>query len=222
MATAEWKALIEQEQEQERRNRELIATGFAADPWGAALHAVTVHQTDEVPRVLYRMWEAGDLTGEQLHAGIHAAWVYNEAPIRSIGERRWLRLFKAAGFVSAVVAESADTNSSDGTRKVIEQRFELITECPTKPVTVWRGADLERSGRGMSWSLHRECAHDFARRVADRYRRPAAVYRAELPPRAVLGVFGDEREQELVVNPNMLRGRVELIEEIPRPAGGKP
>ena len=36
-----------------------------------------------------------------------------------------------------------------------------------------------------------------------------------VPPRAVLALFGDDREQEVVVNPNMLRGRIEFDETIP-------
>lgn len=46
-------------------------------------------------------------------------------------------------------------------------------------------------------------------------RGEAGVWKATVPPQAVLALFGDEREQEVVVNPNMLRGRVALDERIP-------
>ena len=48
----------------------------------------------------------------------------------------------------------------------------------------------------------------------------AGVFSATIPVCAVLAVFGDEREQELVVNPNMLRNRVVLDETLrARPRG---
>jgi hypothetical protein len=42
----------------------------------------------------------------------------------------------------------------------------------------------------------------------------ACAVRAVVPPRAVLAMFGDEREQEIVVNPNMLTGRIALDEKV--------
>jgi hypothetical protein len=39
------------------------------------------------------------------------------------------------------------------------------------------------------------------------------LFRVDLPGRAVLGMFADSREQEVVVNPDFLRGRIELVDE---------
>jgi len=68
-----------------------------------------------------------------------------------LGERAWLRLFKA-GFFSVTV----DPARSGDDRRRADQ--------PTGPVEAWRGASLRSKGRGMSWTLYRECAVPFAKR----------------------------------------------------------
>jgi hypothetical protein len=69
----------------------------------------------------------------------------------------------------------------------------------------------------MSWSLHRGVATNFADGDAAKGIE-SAVWHATIPARAVLAMFGDERETEVVVNPNMLRARVILDEVVPRRA----
>jgi hypothetical protein len=66
----------------------------------------------------------------------------------------------------------------------------------------------------MSWTLDVELARWFAERKA--LLKPAAIYRATVPPSAVLALWlNDRAEQEVVVNPNMLRGRTSLHERMP-------
>jgi hypothetical protein len=121
-------------------------------------------------------------------------------------------MFNAAGFLWRT--EETIYHHQDGTSLAVEPRFEIsaITEQPAGLLTVWRGAPVSTGGRGMSWTLHRECAADFARVVL--HVEPA-VYRAVVPSRAVLAVFGDTREQEVVMNPHMLRGRIVVDERLP-------
>jgi hypothetical protein len=192
--------LIAREREQQRRSVAGFEAGITYDPWSVAISAVGIGLADEVPPIVYRAWQSGRLTGETLSEAIWAAWFHNKDPMRSIGQRAWVRLFKAAGFISAGYEKS-------------ENAYELHWDQPTEPVTVWRGAALDR-GRGMSWTLHRGCAADFAEAAA-RLGFDAGVFRAVVPPRAVLACFGDEREQEIVVNPHMLIHRIELAETIP-------
>jgi hypothetical protein len=127
-------------------------------------------------------------------------------------------MFKAAGFLCQVVEES--TTHQDGSVEKITTAYptELIEAQPDSPPTIWRGASLTSNGRGFSWTQYRECAEEFAETWADLYRSPCGLYRADVPGRAVLAVFGDAREQEFVVNPNMLRGRVQLVATIKPPA----
>jgi hypothetical protein len=66
----------------------------------------------------------------------------------------------------------------------------------------------------MSWTQYEEVAQSFAQGGADKYGQPSGVFLAKLPGRAVLAMFADEREEEVVVNPNMLRGRVELVRRV--------
>ena len=66
----------------------------------------------------------------------------------------------------------------------------------------------------MSWSVHRDCALEFDHGYANRYLSASGVFKAAVPPRAILALLGDYREQEVVVNSNMLRGCIELVEEV--------
>jgi hypothetical protein len=122
-------------------------------------------------------------------------------------------MFKAAGFFSAGI-ESAQTIHADGSRTDIPHAFDPRWEQPTEPVTLWRGSALDR-GRSLSWTVHRECASRFADATAG-LGFEAGIFRAVVPARAVLAAFGDEREQEFVVNPNMLtRDRIALTNRLP-------
>jgi hypothetical protein len=128
-------------------------------------------------------WFAADhLSRDELRSLILPAWTMAEWPVRAIGEKAWLAMFKAAGFVS-----------TDGSPP------------PTEPLTVWRG---DTKPRGMSWTLEREVA-DFHARRYNLMGFPAVVYEATVPPRAVLGTDLEPEgrgEREVIVNPNMLRG----------------
>jgi hypothetical protein len=121
-----------------------------------------------------------------------------------------LRLFRATGFFWAVAGGTV-IHHRDGTHEQVDPAYPLITEAPTDAVTVWRGASLASKGRGFSFSAYRECALKFAERSASTG-CDAGLFRAVVPPYGVLALFGDDREQEVVINPNVLRGRVELIE----------
>ncbi len=210
--------LRRREAEQEADDLRVIGQLLRSDrPEDAALHALQSSLSpDVVPPMLYDAWRSGELLSDDaIPRAIWGTWVYNKAPMRGLGERKWLQLFKAAGFVPIVVDEVRHTGA-DGMVTVVEHAFDLITEKRTRPMTVWRGAALRTAGRGMSWSVHRDCARLFAERVAATW-QDAGVYEATISPRAVLAVFGDEREQEVVVNPNCLRGKAapRLVETVP-------
>lgn len=209
-----FRELRRREIEEEQRTLTMVEHGLTDDPWGATLAAVSAGLDEHVPGILYRLWQAGEIESDQLPSAVAWTWIHNRSPQPCLGERRWLRLFKAAcevaddGIVIAWV---------DGVRigaELIPTAFEHVIELPTGPIEVWRGAALPSKGRGMSWSVHRDCARGFAEGWANLRRQPTGLYRATVPPRAVLALFGDEREQEVVVNPNMLRGRVELVEQV--------
>lgn len=201
-----------EEVEQERRQLAVIEAGLPDDPWGATMAAVNSSLADAVPGMLYRLWSEGTITEEQLPDAVTWTWIHNASPVSGLGERRWVELFKAAGVLRVFV----DVHCGG---ELVPTKFQHLTEKPTEPITVWRGAALSTKGRGMSWSVHRECAKRFAQAWADLYRSPTGLFRASVPPRSILALFGDDREQEVVVNPSMLRGRVEIVEEVePEPA----
>lgn len=145
---------------------------------------------NEGPPLLRTWWECNLLTRRTLRELVPLVWSVAEWPIKSIGERAWVSMFKEAGFVSDTPSETQ----------------------PASPLTIYRGAPRWKGPRGMSWSLDVERARFFARRIA--ILEPANVYRATVPPGAVLAILNDRNEQEVVVNPNMLQGRTTPIEAI--------
>ncbi len=98
---AEWRR---SEREQEREDLRLIELGLrTGNSFDATMHAVTFGLADKVPPMLYRLWQEGEIRGEDLRTAIWEVWVHNKAPRRALGERAWLRLFKAAGFICGTV-----------------------------------------------------------------------------------------------------------------------
>jgi hypothetical protein len=160
-----------------------------------AEYAVDFGLSGQVPALVYAAWQDGALTDETLHAVIFDAWQHNHAPTEGIGQRKWVQMFKTAGFVSAYIDEVTLTEK-DGTRTAVPPRFEPTIEQPTEPVPVWRGTFTSTGGRGMSWTVHRECALQFAEGYGSYppYRE-VGVYRALVRARAVLAAFADEWEQ---------------------------
>jgi hypothetical protein len=210
VTTDRWEEWRAKEREQERRSLALIEGALANDAWGATMTAVSEGLAEHVPGIVYRLWREGRLSGPgELYDATAWSWIHNRSPEPCIGQRRWLQLFKAAGFLVAYVDQVKRGDEA------VPAKFELITEKPTEPLTLWRGAALNKA-KAMAWTVHRECAVEFAEAWADPYRSACGLFTATVPPQAMLGVFGDEREQEVVVNPNMLRGRAapKLVEEV--------
>ena len=111
-------------------------------------------------------------------------------------------MYRAAGYLTQCVEVR-----SGG--EVIAPPYQHIhfDDQPSGPLTVWRGAEARTEGKGMSWTFYADCAEQFAVANLVHEDDQPAVFRATIPGRAVLAVFCDEREQEVVVNLHMLRGR---------------
>jgi hypothetical protein len=190
-----------------------IKARLVDDPYTAAGIGVDFGLTDEVPPLLFDLWSKGQIGAEQLPYAVSAVWVRNESPLRCLAERKWLTIFKAVGFL-IVDNSGGRVIHGDGRARSIPTAFAHLDAQPMVPIEVWRGCPTSTNGRGMSWTIHHDCAEGFAEGVAT-LGVEAGIYRATIPPRAVLALFGDDREQEVVVNPNTLRGRVQLHKIIP-------
>jgi hypothetical protein len=105
------------------------------------------------------------LAANILERALQAVWFYNSSPLRGLGERRWLEMFKEVGFV--VVTAQARSHHPDGTSEDVSTRYEHLTARPTEPIEICRGAALQSKGRGMSWSVHRDYTREFAEAVAN-------------------------------------------------------
>jgi len=167
-----------------RARREHYLESLARRDW---LQALMVVDKGSQLTMIEAWWLEGALTPVDLGACLAAVWSRIEFPHR-FGQRRWLRLFKAAGFVT-------DTPG---------------TEPGTEPLTVYRGAIPTRR-RGMSWTLDPVRAAWFARRW-DVLSRTGLVYAADVPPRHVLAIFHGREELEVIVNPPGLRNLREMVE----------
>lgn len=177
-----------------------VATVYDLSPeemevWERRSSAFTDAGRNSNPDQLSGWWRAGELTVPVLRALIIEAWQLPEFPQLALGERRWLEMFRASGFVS-------DTGRDP----------------PDAPMTLYRGAPLHTRGRGMSWTPDAEKARWFAaRRPYFTARLPAGLFRATVPPHAVLALIEEGRgENEAVLNPRCLRGRAtpELVETV--------
>lgn len=174
----------------------------AAEGWAEAVrgHVCPTLTADEAWNVLWRWW------GSHERAHVLAEWVSDDlvevealrhpveggAPLLleawsdlkagGANTNEWVRLFKATGYLS------------DG------------APAPTEPVTLYRGARNLR-WRRMSWTTDPDCAHGFAEWLD--FNDAGLVFRALVPPRAVLGRYDGRGESEVIVNPFLLRLRHE-------------
>lgn len=103
-------------------------------------------------------------------------WPELRAPLHEIEPSEFISLFRSVGYVTDDETLSAN------------------------PTTIYRGAPIVDSGRGISWSATGE----IARKYANDYRTTGAtaLWRATCSPEAVLGRF--QLDDEVVVDPNLL------------------
>lgn len=215
----EWRRRLREDDEYEQRRLAEFEQGLRhGESWGVALAAVSEGLDGHLPGMLYRLWRSGSVADDRLAEVVADVWIHNRSPVSGLSMRRWAEMYRASGFVTRCV---------DGVRMgdvPILAAYEHLhfEKQPTEPLTLYRGAGKRSQGRGMSWTLHQECAEDFAvGNLLPEDNRPT-VFRATVPGRAVLAVFCDEREQEIVVNPSMLTGRAapEAVAETKRLRAG--
>lgn len=106
-------------------------------------------------------------------------WVTVEFPADSDDlVEEWREAFDRLGYV---------TDSDDGP--------------PMEAITVYRGADRDSDGWGLSWTTDLERAKWFAYRLGKKNR---AVFTALAPPESVLAHFTGRNEDEYVIDPYMI------------------
>src|SRR5689334_1850133 len=127
------------EEEERRRVLALFERGMEAGLfWEVASSAASEMRSEYVPAMLYRLWREGRVRDEQLADAVPEVWIHNRSPLAGLGERRWLQMFKTAGFVCRFVER---VTSGD---EEIPIAYAHLTEIPTEPITVWRGAALAK------------------------------------------------------------------------------
>jgi len=202
---------LEEEREEEKR---LIA-GFEqglrnGDASSVAAQALYEHLSGLLPGMLYRLWRAGELNDHQLRDAVAELWIKNKSPVSGdlspasgLSKRRWVELFHATDFLTR--CEGVPRGEAPVAAALEHVHFE---KQPTESLTVYRGEATRTQGRGMSWTLDPACAEKFAiDTILNPETAEPTVFEATVPGRAVLAVFCDERDQEVVVNPKMLVGR---------------
>ncbi len=150
---------------------------------GMRLLAEIVQDRPSGPRLLHDAWAAGSVSDVDLRGLIPDTWLYADWPERVIGAVKWVRMFRAAGFLSVPYG----------------------LPCPPRPLTVYRGATAERMA-GMSWTEDLNRADQFRQRHS--WHAPTAIYQAVVAPAAVLALLERRGEgpPEVVVDPEMVTG----------------
>lgn len=145
------------------------------------LLAEIVQDRPNGPQVLYDAWSGGMISDCDLRALIPDTWLYVDRPERVIGAGKWVRLFRAAGFLSIPYGLSR----------------------PDSAMTVFRGATAERRS-GMSWTTDPGRADQFRQRHS--WHAATAIYRTMAAPDAVLALLERRGEgpPEVVVDSRML------------------
>jgi hypothetical protein len=157
------------------------AKGLPADEMLDEL-LVAVGAPNRGPGLLWRWWTRADIDSDALAHLILTVWALTDCPERDLGQRRWLELFRATGYLP----DDAPPSSN--------------------PLSIYRGAP-ERYRRRMSWTTDPEIARRFA---TSETRRRGEVWRATVPAHAILARLYDDGgrpEAEVIINPNCLRGR---------------
>jgi hypothetical protein len=119
------------------------------------------------PRVLYNAWAGGQIFDYDLRSLIPDTWLYVDWPERVIGADKWVRLFRAAGFLSIPYGLPR----------------------PDSVMTLFRDATAERQV-GMSWTTDIARADQFRQRQS--WYAPTAIYRTVAAPGAVLALLSAE------------------------------
>jgi hypothetical protein len=135
------------------------------------------------PRLLWTWWYCNQIPHAEFRRLLPDVWHQAEWPGSSLGSRTWLGMFTSAGFVT-------DCDASP----------------PAEPLTLYRGAD-SRHMRGFSWTTDFGSAAWFARRIRLLKPDDAHMFEVTVPPDFVLADIAGRNEDEIVVNPNRLRGR---------------
>ena len=154
-------------------------TAAAAEPrwWIAPRDEIEAADPDERCRVVDRLWTEGRLTIPALRRGLSLAWGACHWPEEQLPGNRWVAMFKAAGYISGHAGNAT----------------------PAMPLAVYRACDPGRAKR-LTWTM----SMDHVRLFQSRFDR-AEVWRAVVPPAAVLARFG-EGSVEVVVDPSCFDG----------------
>ena len=150
---------------------------------GMRLLSEIVQDRLDGPRILHDAWVTGLVSDLDLRGLIPDTWLYVDWPERVIGAIKWVRMFRAAGFLTVPYGLPR----------------------PASPLTVYRGASAKLMV-GMSWTEDINRADQFRQRHS--WHAPTAIYRAVVGPAAVLALLERKGESppEVVVDPAMLTG----------------
>lgn len=164
-----------------KRKGEMMEKAIKEGKWSLVLY---LYERPYRMSMLMRFWQQRSISIEQLRELLPEVWIDTEMPVQ-YGYRELIRFFRRAGFMTDIPG------------------LQGPIECE-----VYRGCTAKHK-KGISWTLDRKRAVRFAKRFASKERIPR-LYRAIAPPEAILGIFNERGEQEVVVDPKLLKGFIEL------------
>lgn len=160
-----------------------------------------IGDSERLPNLVQAVLQ-GAVSNRELRQALPHIWDEAEVPCLQQPQVVIFALFKRTGFISD---------------------REDVTEPPPEGLSVWRGAHPDRA-KGLAWFTARDEAAWFAdpenaRQQLERARsqgivrvpeavgepKPPKLYQSHAPPAAILGLFGQGRKREVIVDPNELR-----------------
>jgi hypothetical protein len=178
----------------------------------AADRAHQIGGDDALAELLWQRWSKGVLSDADLRNALPEVWTFHDHPASSLDEAKWLKLFRATGFVSRVICGSLISANGGVVKTPPAYGAEILTAPPTSPRHLWRGSSIESGGRGFSWTSLPDRALAFAEGWEDHWKKPFGVFEADVPGSAILAFFADDQEEEVVVDPTALGGLMSQVE----------
>jgi len=167
----------------------MVARALAEKKWGSALF---LH---ERPYRLEKLLEyrAMGLSGREYWRLVGEVWVDSENIFQH--EDRWRRVW---------------SERTEGREAVMNEKELKRLESLPDVIDVWRGVQMKKRARGLSWTLDRKRAEWFAHRLLRKGRKPLLVH-GRVNINDVLAVFLGRNEDEVVAE----RVRVVSVTELP-------
>jgi hypothetical protein len=135
------------------------------------------------PQVLYDAWAGGQISDRDLRPVIPDTWLYVDWPERVIGADKWVRLFRAAGFLTIPYGLSRPDSAMTVFRDATANRWSGMSWTTDVRRAISSGSGIPGMRRRLftrRWPLPTRCSHCW--NAEARARRRSSWTRGYSPP----------------------------------------